>query len=532
MKRILPVLFSTLLLADCCAHTGQQAGEGISQTDINALYENLAFEMPVLQLPTFPARRVSIVDYGAVPDGVTVNTQAIQAAIDDVSGQGGGYVDIPAGIWLTGPIVLKDNVCLHTAYNALIQFTADFSQYPILDASFEGVDTKRCQSPISAVGATNIAITGRGVFNGTGDAWRPLKKSKATSAQWKEKVAQGGVLSDDGKTWWPTEGAKFAQQYCRDQNVPEGFTTEEEWEYVRAFLRPVMVNFVQCKNILLDGVTFENSPAWNLHPLMCENLILNNLTVRNPWYSQNGDGVDIESCKNTIIRNCSFDVGDDAICMKSGKNEDGRKRGIPTENVIVDGCTVYHGHGGFVVGSEMSGGISNIHVENCLFIGTDVGLRFKSTRGRGGVVENIYIKNINMANIATDPLLFDLFYGGKGAGEETDAEIDARAAAPVPEVTVETPQFKDIFIENITCNGAKRAMYFNGLPEMKIRNVHVSNAVIKADKGAEFRQTNGLTLKHIRIINKEGEPVSFRDVTNLQAESILDAQNNTIAINN
>lgn len=530
MKKILPLLFVGALLASCAP--ARQAQEGLRQVEINSLYQGLPFDMPVLQLPEFPARRVSIVDYGAISDGTTLNTQAIQAAIDDISAQGGGYVDIPAGIWITGPIVLKNNVCLHTAHNALVQFTADFYQYPIIDASFEGVDTKRCQSPISAVGAENIAITGQGVFNGTGDAWRPLKKSKVTSAQWKAKIGQGGVLSDDGNTWWPTEGAKYAQQFCRDQNVPEGFTTAEEWEYVRAFLRPVMVNFIKCKNILLDGVTFENSPAWNLHPLMCENVILNNLTVRNPWYSQNGDGVDVESCKNTIIRNCNFDVGDDAICMKSGKNEDGRKRAIPTENVIVDGCTVYHGHGGFVVGSEMSGGISNIYVADCLFIGTDVGLRFKSTRGRGGIVENIYIKDINMANIPTDPLLFDLFYGGKGAGEETDEEIAARAAAPVPEVTIETPQFKNIYIENIMCNGAKRAMYFNGLPEMKIQNVHISNAVIKADKGAEFRQTDGLTISNMQIINKEGEPVFFHEVTNLKTENISDAHNNIIAINN
>lgn len=530
MKKIFPFLFASALLASCAPD--RQAQEGLCQTEINSLYQELPFDMPVLQLPEFPARRVSIVDYGAISDGTTLNTQAIQAAIDDVSAQGGGYVDIPAGIWITGPIVLKNNVCLHTAHNALIQFTADFYKYPIIDASFEGVDTKRCQSPISAISAENIAIIGQGVFNGTGDAWRPLKKSKVTSAQWKAKIEQGGVLSDDGNTWWPTEGAKYAQQFCRDQNVPEGFTTDEEWEYVRAFLRPVMVNLIKCKNILLDGVTFENSPAWNLHPLMCENVIMNNLTVRNPWYSQNGDGVDVESCKNTIIRNCNFDVGDDAICMKSGKNEDGRKRAIPTENVIVDGCTVYHGHGGFVVGSEMSGGISNIYVADCLFIGTDVGLRFKSTRGRGGIVENIHIKNINMANIATDPLLFDLFYGGKGAGEETDEEIAARAAAPVPEVTIETPQFKDIYIENIMCNGAKRAMYFNGLPEMKIKNVHISNAVIKADKGAEFHQTDGLTINNMQIINKTGEPVFFNEVTNLKTENISDAHNNIIAINN
>src|SRR5690606_35184650 len=181
---------------------------------------------------------------------------------------------------------------------------------------------------------------------------------------------------------------------------------------VKDFLRPVMVSLVGCNKVLLDGPTFQNSPAWNLHPLMCSNVILRNLTVRNPWYSQNGDGVDLESCKNVLIYNNTFDVGDDAICFKSGKNEDGRKRGMATENVIVKNNVVYHGHGGFVIGSEMSGGVKNVHVSNCTFLGTDVGLRFKSTRGRGGVVENIYISDIDMTNIPTESIRFNMFYGG------------------------------------------------------------------------------------------------------------------------
>jgi polygalacturonase len=235
---------------------------------------------------------------------------------------------------------------------------------------------------------------------------------------------------------------------------------------------------------------------------MCENLILNHLTVRNPWYSQNGDGVDVESCKNVIIKDCSFDVGDDAICMKSGKNEDGRRRGIPAENIIVEGCTVYHGHGGFVVGSEMSGGVKNIEVKNCLFIGTDVGLRFKSTRGRGGIVENIYIDNICMNAIPEDALLFDLFYGGKGAGEETAEEIAARMGAAVPQVDETTPQFRDINIENVICNGAKRAIYFNGLPEMPIQNVTLRNIKMSAENGATFNQTENITKENV-VINGE-----------------------------
>ena len=217
----------------------------------------------------------------------------------------------------------------------------------------------RAQSPISAFNAENIAITGQGTFNGNGEYWRPLKRAKVAPSQWKTHLQKGGVLSADGNTWYPDSASLYAATLCVDQNVPV-VSDPALWQQIHSFLRPVLVHFVGCRNILLEGVTFENSPAWNLHPMCCENLILRDLNVRNPWYSQNGDGVDVESCKNVLIARCSFDVGDDAICMKSGKNKPGRDRGIPTENVVVDECTVYHGHGGFVVGSEMSGGIKNI----------------------------------------------------------------------------------------------------------------------------------------------------------------------------
>ncbi len=486
----------------CLSLTGCIAGnkyQQIKQCEVDDYTQFVQFEMPSIKVPTFPDRVLNILDFGAVGDGFALSTAAIQSAIDAAHERGGGIVLVPSGVYISGPIVLKSNVNLHTEQGALVIFSPDFSLYPILDASFEGLDTKRCQSPISALNAENIAITGKGSFNGSGDAWRPVKKSKLTDSQWKKKVASGGVLSEDGQVWYPTEGARYAVSMCEDQNVPIGVETEEEWEFIHAFLRPVMVNLTGCKNVLLEGVCFENSPAWNLHPLCCENLILNHLTIRNPWYSQNGDGVDVESCKNVLIKDCSFDVGDDAICMKSGKNEDGRKRGIADENIIVDGCTVYHGHGGFVVGSEMSGGVKNVSVSNCLFIGTDVGLRFKSTRGRGGIVENIFIENINMTEILNEALLFDLFYGGKGAGEETDEEVAARMGTCVPAVTEETPQFRNITIENVVCRNAKRPIYFNGLPEMPIQNVTLRHIRMSGGDNSQFNRVENLTIEDVTV---------------------------------
>ncbi|MGM9837701.1 MAG: glycoside hydrolase family 28 protein [Paludibacteraceae bacterium] len=495
------VLLAGLLSA--CTTTSPY--QNTTQTDIDALTQNASFDMPAISVPTFPDRIYSVITYGADSTGTNLSTEAIQNAIDACTNAGGGTVIIPAGIYATGPINLRSNVRLYTAPNSFIIFSQDMQLYPIYATWFEGIPTMRCQSPISAFNATNIAITGHGVFNGNGTYWRPLKRAKVTGNQWKAQLKKGGVLSADEKTWYPDSASLYAASLCVDQNVPV-VANDSVWETIHSFLRPVMVHLVGCQNVLLEGVSFENSPAWNIHPMLCENVVLRDLTVRNPWYSQNGDGVDIESCKNVAISRCSFDVGDDAICMKSGKNKPGRDRGVPTENVIVDDCVVYHGHGGFVVGSEMSGGIRNIQVSNNLYIGTDVGLRFKSTRGRGGIVENIYIRDVYMYDIPNEALLFDLFYGGKGAGEETEEEIAARMNADIPATSEGTPQFKDIYINNVVAKDVQRAMYFNGLPEMKIQNVHLSNIYMTAQQGAILRQTNGIKVDNVTIIPETGSP--------------------------
>ncbi len=504
----------SIILISFASFSNAQKYKSITNNEIKAFYKNLPFEMPLLKTPKFKNNVVKITDFGAVGDGVTLNTDAFTKAIEEVSKKGGGKVVVPSGIWLTGPITLKSNINLYLEKNSLVVFSTNFDLYPIIDANFEGLSTKRCQSPISAFDAENIAITGYGVIDGSGDAWRPVKKDKLTERQFKNFVNSGGVLSADKKMWFPSQGSLKGQAMCVDQNVPVGPQTDAEWMEIRDFLRPVMVSFVRSKNILLEGVTFQNSPAWNIHPFICENLIINNITVRNPWYSQNGDGIDVESCKNTLIVNSKFDVGDDAICMKSGKNAEGRARNIPTENVIVNNCVVYHGHGGFVVGSEMSGGIRNIKVTNCDFIGTDVGLRFKSNRGRGGVVENIYISNIIMKDIPTDPLLFDLFYGGKSAIEAEDDETPSITTNGIPTVNEETPSFRNIFIENIISSNSNRAMYFNGLPEMKVDNVKVKNSVFSSKIGAVINQSTNVELKDIIINNKTGDNVEILNVDN------------------
>lgn len=469
------------------------------------IYEGVPFDMQTVKQVAIPERSVNIKDFGAIADGKTLCTKAFADAIHYVAEQGGGHVVVPAGIWLTGPIELLDNIDLHTEQGAFVYFTADHTQYPIIATSFEGLETKRCTSPIFARGRSNIAITGSGVFDANGDTWRPVKKSKLTESQWKKLVAGGGVV--DGTNWYPSEGSKKGHDACTSFNVPTGINTDEEWESIRDWLRPVLLSLQQCDKVLLEGVTFRNSPSWCLHPLMCTNITLNGVSVTNPWYSANGDALDLESCNGALILNCMFDAGDDAICIKSGKNEEGRRRGIPCQNVIARGTTVYHGHGGFVVGSEMSGGVKNIFVEGCTFIGTDVGLRFKSTRGRGGVVENIYCQNINMARIANDAILFDLYYGGKDPSLKTG---DPSAVEPTYKADETTPCFRNIHIRNIACNGAGRAMYFNGLPEMRINTVTLDDITItNANTGAIFRQSSNVRMNNVEVKALKGENMTI-----------------------
>ena len=231
---------------------------------------------------------------------------------------------------------------------------------------------------------------------------------------------------------------------------------------------------------------------------MCENIILDNISARNPFYAQNGDALDLESCTNALIVNSQFDAGDDGICIKSGKDADGRRRGIPCANVVVDGCTVFAGHGGFVVGSEMSGGVKNIMVRNCQFLGTDVGLRFKSTRGRGGIVENIYVDGISMIDIGTYALTFNMYYGGISVAEMLAKGEEPQLPQAVP-VNEGTPIFRNIDIRNVICHNAGFAMEFNGLPEMPIKGISLSNIDITAKQDATFQFCEDIKKNNVNI---------------------------------
>ncbi len=462
------------------------------------------FRMPAVKEPTFPKRSVSLSDFGGVGDGKTLNTDAIARAIASLAKQGGGRLVVPPGIWLTGPVRLESNIELHLQAGALLQFSRDYKLYPLTVLDVKGEKEVDSVSPVSGENLENVAITGRGIMDGGGDGWRPVKKAKLTENQWKVLIRSGVV---EGSTWYPSreamEGAKLVEQLRKD-----GSLKLEDYEPAHHFLRPKMLKLINCRRVLLEGVTFQNAPNWTLNPTLCTDVTIRNVTVRNPEYGQNTDALDLESCRNVIVRDSSFDVGDDGICLKSGKDAAGRRIGVPTENVRVENCVVYHGHGGFTIGSEMSGGVSNIWVNNCTFMGTDIGLRFKSTRGRGGVVENIYIQNVRMTDIPGDAINFNMYYGGKAPLDEEAAE---RPKAPVSD---ETPQFRDIYIEDVICRGARNAMLLQGLPEMPIRGIHLRNVSITADGGMTWMDADGITLQNVEILHRKGPVLKALNVTN------------------
>ena len=479
------------LVAEGLRELDLDVAENLKRSDFK---EKLAYELPKIYEPHFSKQTFRITDYGAKPDGLTLNTEAINDAIDAANKAGGGTVVFPEGVWLTGPIVLKSNVRLHLEKNALLSFSKNRDDFPLIETTFEGVAAYRAQAPISAVRAENVGITGEGIIDGGGDAWKPVKRSKMTESAWKQLVASGGKVSADGNIWYPSESA-LKGSLAGDIGRTGTTKTKADFEAVKDFLRPNMAQLTESKNILIEGVTFQNSPAWTLHFVVSEHITVRGVKVKNPWYGQNNDAVDLESSRNALLENCIFDTGDDAITLKSGRDEQGRRRALPTENVVARNMTVYHAHGGFVIGSEMSGGVRNVYISNSTFIGTDIGLRFKTQRGRGGTVEKVYASKLLMKDITGDAILFDMYYGGKDRKSEKLA------------VTEATPRFQDFFFDDITVQGAKRGIFLRGLPEMNVKNVRMENLIVQADTGMHSEQGENISIKNLTLLTKNTNPV-------------------------
>lgn len=417
---------------------------------------------------------LSILECGAVSGGIVSNTKVFKKAIEQVSKEGGKVI-VPNGLYLTGPITLLSNVELHLEDNAVILFDKNQEEYPIIATDYEGVDRLRATSPINATNADNIAITGNGTIDGNGHLWRPVKRFKMTDRQWDKllKKSEYVVPSSEGGVWMPTktayDGKEMGELYPTDENAIERATPFYD------YYRPVMVDLKHCTNVTLSGVRIQNSPAWAVHLYFCKNVKVLNINVENPYHAQNGDGIDIESCDTVEVSHCNFHVGDDGICLKSGKNAKARQIPGKSQNIHIHHCFVGQSHGGFVIGSEMSRGVTNVVVEDCTFIDADVGVRFKSALGRGGVVDDITIRRINMVNIKEEAFVFTMDYVLNNLDQSVADELNNNES--------DIPYFRNINISDCNCINVERGIAVKGLkgrPET-IRDISFENCVFKAE---------------------------------------------------
>ena len=440
-------------------------------------YHDMPSPMKQVAAPIIPSTRVSLSDFGAKGDGITLNSDAFRKAISTLAKQGGGHLDVPAGVWLTGPIALKDNIDLHLDKNAIIMFSPDKSLYITDD---DGKKLDKSMPLINASKRRNVCITGEGIIDGGGAQWRPVKKSKVSDAEWKEFKYMGGTEADGGTLWFPF-GLKHQENIA---------ATPEAQEKMRADL----IRITDCENVLLQGVVFQNSPRFHVHPVRCTNVIIDGITVQCPWNAQNGDGIDLSNCKTVLIVNSTVNVGDDGICMKGGSGVSGEEDG-PCEDILIERNTVFHAHGGFVIGSDVSGGMKNIVVRNCRFSGTDTGLRFKSAIGRGGKTENIRISNIVMNDIKEEAVTFECTYVDKKY-KSGDAKASQKVNEPY------SPDFADIHISDVVCRGCKTAVSAHGLEGMKcVHDIHISNSVFfYTDKAQDMDNTVDVNIKDVKFV--------------------------------
>lgn len=476
MKKISVLFIVIFSMISCKAQTNS----------IEYYIKNAPFEFGEMVLPTIPETSYNIKDFGGVGNGTALNTKAFEKAISTISEKGGGKLIVPAGIWLTGPIELKSKINFHVEKGAIVQFSSDINQFPVREYSKGKFDVT---PPIWGNNLKDVAFTGEGIFDGAGEAWRPVKKFKLSKEEWEKLVAKGGVLSEDGKIWWPSvnalNGEKLSKVIAANKNA-----TIADYEILRHYLRPMMFTLSKVTNLLIDGPTFRNSPKFVINPKNITNLVIKNTTVYNPKWAQNGDGIDISASKNVIIYNTKVNAGDDGICMKSsGEPKNGEAN---LQNIIIAECTVYEGHGGFVIGSNTDGGMKNIFVSNCLFDGTDIGIRVKSNSGRGGDVSKIYIQNIQMKNIVEEAISFDTFYADAPAGSSKESQ-DAQFTGE------KVPYFHDFYISNINCESAETAFSFTGLPNKLIENLYFKDVTIKAKHGIVGKNATNLVFENVKI---------------------------------
>ena len=454
----------------------------ITQSEADALLQGLPFSSFSVKVPSFPDNTFNIVDDGAVGDGVTKNTEAINSTIAKCAKSGGGKVVIPAGLWLTGPITMQSNVNLFLAEGAIVIFSSNLADYP-----FEAKDKAVLPDLINGSGLNNVAITGSGVFNGNGLDWRPVKKEKLNEKEWNKFVKSGGELSKDKKIWSPRIGF-FAGDSLNA--VRNGKFEAGDLEKIKPSLRPYMLSIRKSKNVLIEGITLINAPKFAMYMNDIDGLILHEVSALNEPWAQNGDGLDVSASKNVLIYKCFVNTGDDGICMKSANSKDGEYR---MENIVVRDCKVLRAHGGFVIGSNTDGNMRNIYVENCSFIGANIGLRFKSGNDRGGKVTHIFCENIYMKDILTDAILFDVSYEDKAVS----------VASSMKKEQEKIPDFDGFYFKNIFVDNAKSACRISAMDNSVVRNLTLKNSVMNTTEGFVADCAEGIVIDNVNIINSD-----------------------------
>ena len=397
-----------------------------------------------IKAPVFQAKEYNILKFGAKANKPEfLNTKAINKAIDKCSAAGGGKVIVPAGVWHTGPITLKSNVNLVLSEGATLLFTSDTKQYPLVKTRWEGVDCINYQPMIYAYEQTNVAVTGKGTIDGGGEFKNWWRMCGAKHYGWEEGIVSQRIGRPLLLKW-------------NEENVP----LEKRVMGDGYGMRPQLVNFYKCKNVMMEGVKLLRSPFWVIHPLMCENVIMRNLHIEND--GPNGDGCDPESCKNVLIEGCYFDTGDDCIAIKSGRNGDGRRWGIPSENIIVRNCKMKNGHGGVVVGSEISGGYKMLFVENCDMDSPELDrvIRIKTSTCRGGLIEDIFVRNVKVGVCKEAVLRIEMTYENR--------EVCDRSF---------TPQVRNVYLDNVSSEKSKYGVFISALTgDNNVSNINVFNS--------------------------------------------------------
>ncbi len=417
--------------------------------DYARYYQQMALPLTEPTTPTIPSTTLTLTEFGGVGDGITDNTEAFKKAIGELSKRGGGHLTVPQGIYMTGMIVLKSNIDLHLERNAMILFSPDKQMFLKRDKTTGQPVGDKAQPCLTASKCKNVSITGEGIIDGNGEWWRAVKRGKVSDVEWKAYREKGGTLAENGTLWYPFDLKHYA-------NIADDYKNQEK-------MRTHMIRLTDCENVLVKGVTLQNAPKFHLVPQYCKNVIIDGVNVRCPWNAQNGDGIDIMQCHDVLIVNNLVDVGDDGICLKGGVGDAGVKYG-GCENLLIQDNTVFHAHGGFVIGSEFSGGMFNIIVRNNTFSGTDTGLRFKSGAGRGGKTGKIIISDIFMNDIKDQAITFETTYADNPVG------TSGNKAAGVEYL----PEFCDIDISKVVCNDCKTAVAAHGTLEM-IHDIRLSD---------------------------------------------------------